>query len=104
MNPAVSNLVIMLFFMQVSKKIPFDDPNVLQGVRILYVVSNLLIFGLYFYTKSVINKKNDLTTLKYVEQPSPLSGQTESKLVTTTVKEYDIQQVNSAMKVCCDFG
>lgn len=100
MNPAVSNVLIMLFFMQVSKRIPFDDPNVLQGVRILYVVSNLLIFGIYFYTKKVIDKKNDLTTLKYVEQPSALQGQTEAKLVTTTVKEYDHQQVNTALKVC----
>lgn len=36
--------------------------------------------------------------MKYVEPPSPLSGQTEEKLVTTTVKEYDLQQVQSAMK------
>jgi hypothetical protein len=33
-----------------------------------------------------------------VEPPSTLSGTTESKLVTTTIKEYDLQQVNSAMK------
>lgn len=36
--------------------------------------------------------------MKYVEPPSPLSGQTEEKLVTTTVKEYDLTQVNSAIK------
>lgn len=36
--------------------------------------------------------------MKYVEPPSPLSGQTEDKLVTTTVKEYDLSQVNSAIK------
>jgi hypothetical protein len=60
MNPAVSNLVIMLVMMQVSKKIPFDDPNVLLGVRVLYVVSNLLIFGLFFYTKSKVQKKNGM--------------------------------------------
>jgi len=43
--------------MQVSKKIPFDDPNVLNGVRALYVVSNLLIAAIYFYTKIQIDKK-----------------------------------------------
>lgn len=43
--------------MQVSKKIPFDDPNVLNGVRALYVVSNLLIAGIYFYVKMQIDKK-----------------------------------------------
>lgn len=36
--------------------------------------------------------------MKYVEPSSPLSGQTEEKLVTTTVKEYDLQQVNAAVK------
>lgn len=98
MNPAVSNLVIMLVMMQVSKKIPFEDPTVLVAVRALYIASNVFIFALYFWTKSKIEKKNDLTTLKYVEPPSAFSGTTESKLVTTTVKEYDIQQVNSAIK------
>lgn len=44
------------------------------------------------------NPRLDLTTMKYVEPPSPLSGQSEEKLVTTTVKEYDLSQVNSAIK------
>jgi Phosphate transport (Pho88) len=57
LNPQITNLVIVLGMMQVSKKIPFDDPQVLLGVRILYVVSNLLIFALYFYVQTRINKK-----------------------------------------------
>jgi hypothetical protein len=44
--------------MQISKKIPFDDPNVLNGVRALYIVSNLIIAGIYFYVQAQINKKN----------------------------------------------
>lgn len=43
--------------MQVSKRIPFDDPNVLNFVRLTYVVSNLVIFGIYFYVKTQIDKK-----------------------------------------------
>lgn len=43
--------------MQASKKIPFDDPTVLNGVRALYLVSNLLIAGLYFYVQSLVNRK-----------------------------------------------
>lgn len=43
--------------MQVSKRIPFDDPNVLNGVRALYVVSNLVIASIYFYVKTQIDKK-----------------------------------------------
>jgi uncharacterized membrane protein len=44
--------------MQISKKIPFDDPNVLNGVRALYIVSNLIIAGIYLYVQAQINKKN----------------------------------------------
>lgn len=47
----------MLGMMQVSKKIPFEDPNVLMGVRALYIVSNLLIFGVYYYITTKIQKK-----------------------------------------------
>jgi hypothetical protein len=45
-------------FMQISKKIPFDDPNVLNGVRALYVISNIIIAGIYFYVQQKINAKN----------------------------------------------
>jgi len=47
--------------MQASKKIPFEDPNVLNGVRALYIVSNLIIAGVYFYTKMQIDKKRGTT-------------------------------------------
>lgn len=40
-----------------SKKIPFDDPQVLNGVRVLYIVSNLVIVGIYFMVKRSIDKK-----------------------------------------------
>jgi hypothetical protein len=43
--------------MQVSKKIPFDDPNVLMAVRATYVISNLVIVGIYLYVRMQINKK-----------------------------------------------
>lgn len=35
-----------------------DDPNVVNGFRALYVCSNLLILGIYFYCKLQIDKKN----------------------------------------------
>lgn len=97
MNPAITNLVIMLGMNQLAKKVPFEDENVLNGVRILYVVSNVLIFGVYFYVRYLITKKNDMTTLKYVQPASPLQGQ-EEKFVTTTVKEYDLQQIQSSIR------
>ena len=44
--------------MQISKKVPFDNPNVLNGVRALYIISNLIIAGIYLYVQAQINKKN----------------------------------------------
>lgn len=43
--------------MQASKKVPFENPDVLNGVRALYVVSNLIIVGIYYYVQMQINKK-----------------------------------------------
>ncbi|MDI1489178.1 MAG: phosphate transporter (Pho88) [Ramalina farinacea] len=92
-----TNLVIILGMMQVSKKIPFDDPQVLLGVRALYVVTNVIILGIYFYIQTKINAKKDLTTLKYVEPP-PMGSQEEPKLVTTTVHSYDMSQLRGMYK------
>jgi len=97
LSPQIVNLVIILGMMQVSKRIPFDDPNVLNLVRATYVLSNVLIGAIYLYTSYVINKKKDLTTLKYVEQAQMGSGE-EPKLVTTTIHKYDLDQVKALFK------
>ncbi|KAG8526135.1 uncharacterized protein KY384_000128 [Bacidia gigantensis] len=97
LSPQVTNLVIILGMMQVSKKIPFDDPQVLMGVRALYIFTNVVIISIYLYIQSKINKKKDLTTIKYVEPP-PMGSSEEPKLVTTTVHSYDLQQLRSAFK------
>ena len=47
--------------MQVAKKIPFDDPNVLNMCRALYIGSNLIIMGIYLYIKTVIDKKKGMS-------------------------------------------
>lgn len=44
--------------MQISKKVPFENENVLLGVRGLYIFSNLLIAGIYYLVQIKINKKN----------------------------------------------
>ena len=58
--------------MQISKKIPFDDPNVLNGVRALYVVSNIIIAAIYFNVQMQINKKNGASRAfgrrRYIQQ------------------------------------
>ena len=55
-------MVIILGMMQLSKKIPFEDPQVLLGVRALYIVSNVLIVGIYLYVQYRINKTKGVPT------------------------------------------
>jgi hypothetical protein len=96
-SPQITNLIIMLGMMQVTKRIPFDDPNVLNLVRGVYLASNLIIVAIYLYVQSQINKKKDLTTLKYVE-PAPVGSSEEGKLVTTTIQAYDSAQLKTAFR------
>ena len=52
-----TNLAIILAMMQLSKKIPFDNPDVLLMVRGMYILSNVIILGIYLYTQAQISKK-----------------------------------------------
>ncbi|KAH8760446.1 inorganic phosphate transporter Pho88 [Diaporthe sp. PMI_573] len=97
LGPQVTNIVIILGMMQVAKKVPFEDPNVLNACRGLYVLSNLIIMGIYFYIKTKIDGKKDMTTLKYVE-PAPMGSTEEGKLVTTTIHAYDMGQLKQAFR------
>ncbi|GKZ28878.1 hypothetical protein AbraIFM66950_001502 [Aspergillus brasiliensis] len=96
-SPQVTNLAIIVVMMQLAKKVPFEDPDVLMLVRGMYILSNVLILGLYLFTQTKINKKNDLTTLKYVE-PAPMGSSEEPRPVTTTNMEYDKQQLRQLMR------
>ncbi len=54
------NIIIILGMMQVSKRVPFDNPDVLNGVRALYTASNLIIAAIYVYVQIQINKKKGM--------------------------------------------
>ncbi|PLB52152.1 inorganic phosphate transport PHO88 [Aspergillus steynii IBT 23096] len=96
-SPQVTNLVIIVVMMQLAKKVPFEDPDVLMLVRGMYTLSNVLILSLYLYTQTKINSKKDLTTLKYVE-PAPMGSNEEPRPVTTTNMEYDKGQLRQLIK------
>jgi len=96
-SPQITNLVIILGMMQVSKRIPMEDPQALMIIRGIYILSNVLILSIYAYTHYLINKKKDMTTLKYVDQPQMGSSE-EPKLVTTTVHKYDVDQMKALYK------
>ncbi|KAJ5104324.1 phosphate transporter [Penicillium alfredii] len=96
-SPQVTNLAIILVMMQLAKKIPFDDPNVLLMVRGMYILSNVIILAVYLYTQSKINQKKDMTTLKYVE-PAPMGSGEEPRPVTTTNMDYDKSQLRQLIR------
>ncbi|ODV81114.1 inorganic phosphate transport PHO88 [Suhomyces tanzawaensis NRRL Y-17324] len=98
MNPAITNLGLMLVMMQVSRKLDLEDPDILFYVRAFYISCQAITLGVYLFTRFKINSKNDLTTLKFVEPANPMSGETQPKAVVTTVKEYDLKQVDSQIK------
>lgn len=57
--------------MQLAKKIPFEDPNVLNACRAAYAISNLLILGIYLYVKSVIDGKKGMSNVRGTSQTAP---------------------------------
>ncbi|KAI6251362.1 SRP-independent targeting protein [Erysiphe necator] len=97
LSPQITNLVIILGMMQVSKRIPMDDPDVLNMIRAGYVLSNFIILSIYLYVHYRINKKKDLTTLKYIDTP-PMGSAEEPKLITTTIHAYDVSQMKTLYK------
>ncbi|CCE61437.1 hypothetical protein TPHA_0A03610 [Tetrapisispora phaffii CBS 4417] len=97
MNPQVTNIVIMLVMMQLAKKLDMEDPVIVNYIRILYCSCQAATFLIYQYTRSKIVKKNDMTTMKYVAPGGLMTGQSET-LEVTTVKDYDLKQIDSSIK------
>lgn len=53
-------MAVILVMMQLAKKIPFEDPNILMMVRGMYLLSNVIILGIYLYTQKKINAKKGM--------------------------------------------
>ncbi|KAG8895901.1 hypothetical protein FRB99_000287 [Tulasnella sp. 403] len=97
MSAQITNLAVSLFAMQLARKIPFEDPEVLFYVRVAYVAVQLVVLGTYYVVSSKIKAKNDLTVLKYVEPKNPMSPDAGG-LVNTTVRDYDLAETSKAVK------
>jgi len=97
MNPAIQNLVISLGAMQVARKIPFDDPVVLNYVRAGYIIAQGISIAVFFYISAKIKQKDDKTVLKYVE-PKALTNPEGGNLVTTTYRDYDLLETSKLLR------
>jgi hypothetical protein len=111
------NMGFLLISMQLAKKIDWEDPNVVTYARIGYFGAQLLVVGLSYGLIVLINKKNgkykfglsffplltrlvDTTVLTYQSAAKPsLSGETSApQTISTTIRDYDVDQVNQFIK------
>ena len=69
-----TNLIIILGMMQVGKKIPFDDPTVMNGVRALYILSNVLIVTVFYYIQMKINANKGTISCSLSNQAAVRNG------------------------------
>jgi hypothetical protein len=60
--------------MQLAKKVPFEDPQVLMLVRGMYILSNVLILGIYLYTQAKINSKKGMWVWSLRREPRILTA------------------------------
>lgn len=62
----VFNIGLMLFSMQASKKISWDDPETLQLARAAYVIAQLAAIAITYYLIMVVKKKNGKLSDQYL--------------------------------------
>ena len=60
MTSMVANLAIILGSMQLSKRIDWEDKSVLTNIRLMYLASNVIIFAIFAYIYTQIQKKNGI--------------------------------------------
>lgn len=91
-------LAFMFGAMQVAKRIPFDEqPEYIIYARIAYATAQAICLLINYFCAWKVKKANDLTVLKYVEPKSPMS-QEPGELVTTTHRDYDLQEISKATR------
>jgi Ca2+/Na+ antiporter len=64
MTSMVANLAIILGSMQLSKRIDWENKDVLLTIRLVYLASNLIIFALFAYIYTRIQKRNGMSISK----------------------------------------
>ena len=57
MSGMVTNLAIILGSMQLSKRLDWEDKQLLTNIRLLYLASNIIVFSLFAYIYTQIQKK-----------------------------------------------
>lgn len=98
LSPAVTNIIFMLVMMQLSRRIDLENEQNIMYVRTAYVISVVSAYLVYQYVKQKIVAKNDLTKIKVVSPKNPMKPEESEKVTYMTVKDYDLDQINQAVK------
>ncbi|KAI9492288.1 inorganic phosphate transporter Pho88 [Zychaea mexicana] len=99
-NHPLFNFAFFMGIRQVTKRLPLEEPSYLWSLRILYLTCQFIAIGMNYWLIWQVNKKNDTTSLRYVEpaQQQWDGTQSEEKLVSTTNKDYDVAEIKKVMK------
>ncbi|CAO3625778.1 unnamed protein product [Cunninghamella echinulata] len=100
-NHPLFNAISIFIIKYFTKDIPSDDPSVLSYIRQGYLISQAINLGLHYLLIYII-RKNDQTSLKYVEpgRTSWNGTKTADQLINTTFIEYDILDTKQSIKQC----
>jgi Phosphate transport (Pho88) len=66
MSGMVANLAIIFGSMQLGKRLDWEDKDVLNRIRALYLLSNIIVFAIYAYVYVQVQKKNGTSLLPVV--------------------------------------
>ncbi|KAI7901378.1 inorganic phosphate transporter Pho88 [Cokeromyces recurvatus] len=93
-NP-MFNMGFLLVSMQLAKKVDWNDPNVVTYARMGYYGAQVLVVIMAYGLITLIKKKNDTTVLTYnaPQRPSMSGDSSAPQTITTTVRDYDVEQV-----------
>ncbi|CAL9732380.1 SRP-independent targeting protein 3 [Monosporozyma unispora] len=97
-SPAVTNIIFMLVMMQLSRRIDLENEQNIMYIRTAYVISIVSAYIVYQIVKQKIIAKNDLTKVKVISPKNPMKPEESEKVTYMTVKDYDLDQINQAVK------
>lgn len=91
-NQQVASLVFVLLIVQVIKKFDLTDPEIIFRVRVLYAVSQSILFLCLYWCYTKIQSKNEKSLIKVTEQPKPFSTETPATF-EQTIRDYDMSEL-----------
>ncbi|KAJ5614454.1 hypothetical protein N7528_008108 [Penicillium herquei] len=116
----LGNFAVMIGGMQVAKRLDFDDANVLNSCRSIWLLSNFIVFLMIWMIRSQIKKKKDEGSLSHMTNKAPTltpdisivkktnkppegsdakKKETEKKEDTAmTVHDYDLAELKKMVK------